>query len=151
MTSFTHSEQDKTNKTRTHMNTQEKLRAQQLNQEAIELYRSGMAPKEIAEKQSRKPSTIHSMLGKARQEGKLDVFKPRRKHNDNTYVLRRVIEKNNIGVGGIGPILKHNISSDVLHWIVDQVQKDGHNSIAEYLCELAIDAFFESQQSTGKF
>lgn len=132
------------------MNMEQKQIAQARNQEAIALYQSGMAPKDIAIKQSRKASAIHSMLGKARQDGKLPRFKRRRHRDCNTYPLRHMLEKNNIGLGGIGPYLKHQISKETLEWIIDQTLAEGYESVAEYLCELAVEAFYENQHSAGK-
>lgn len=110
----------------------------QENQAAVELYRQGKRIKEISLIQDRNYSAVVAAIHRARtNDPKLDP------KNRERRTLEADVKRFGVKVGPLIDTIQENASVQVRQWICEQTKKNDYRSIAEYLVDLAIDAYFE--------
>lgn len=111
------------------------------NRRVIEWYKSGVSAAEIAKKTGRPKSTISGVLFRARRRGEL----PARSANSASFNALK--DKHRVAVGPLGVRLSDGLSREVAEWLVCKVSNDGYADIAEFICDLLVEAFYEEMET----
>lgn len=108
----------------------------------IEMFEDGFSTKKISEVLGRGWPATRTKLTLLREEG-VEIKRRRLNHRQKAQNARKYF---GINIGHISLCLfddAANVTDEAADWIVQQASKSGCKSVAEWLVELALDAYYE--------
>jgi hypothetical protein len=110
-----------------------------ITKKIVKLYKSGMDVPEIIRAINGTYPQVTSAIRRAQERGEIPINKEKPPIT-NVEALRR---RYDIKTGGIGEALAANASPEVWVFAAEHMVNNGYGSMAEYLIDLLIEAYYE--------
>lgn len=109
------------------------------NQKVVDLYNEGYTIAQIEELTQRSRKAIITALHSAQYSG--DVTLPKNKNRS----LKSLLRSADIRGGSVKVAVENSMGQDVMKWLVEEASANGYPALIDYMCDIAIDAYFAMQ------
>lgn len=104
----------------------------------VELYRAGYYPREIVRLSGFSQRDVMTAIHRARKRGDITAHQSQGNVKLSTYV-----QMSSVSLGAIGDI-RDELSNEQFKWLVDEAERIGCSTVAEYLAEIVRDLYAEA-------
>ena len=126
------------------MNKTQKRQGRQVSEKTkriIELRNSGMKTREIAEVTGYTYTSVGGVIHNAIKRGECNKYQ----FGSSGNAARKRVSRLGVRLGSIQEALAQEATADIQYWIARSANKGGYKTMAEFLVDLAIDAYFDGK------